>query len=38
MIIRKAYKFKIKINAREKVFFSKVAGCVRLVWNKSLAL
>lgn len=38
MIVRKAYKFKIKTNAREKVFFSKVAGCVRLVWNKSLAL
>lgn len=38
MIVQKAYKFKIKTNAREKVFFSKVAGCVRLVWNKSLAL
>lgn len=38
MIVTKAYKFKIKTNAREKIFFSKVAGCVRLVWNKSLAL
>lgn len=38
MIVRKAYKFKIKTNAREKLFFSKIAGCVRLVWNKSLAL
>jgi len=38
MIVQKAYKFKIKTNAKEKVFFSKVAGCVRLVWNKSLAL
>jgi len=38
MIVQKAYKFKIKTNAREKAFFSKVAGCVRLVWNKSLAL
>lgn len=38
MIVQKAYKFKIKTNTKEKVFFSKVAGCVRLVWNKSLAL
>lgn len=38
MIVRKAYKFKLKTNTREKIFFSKVAGCVRLVWNKSLAL
>ncbi len=36
--IRKAYKFKIKTNSREKIFFSKVAGCTRLIWNKSLAL
>lgn len=38
MLVQKAFKFKIKTNAKEKVFFSKVAGCVRLVWNKSLAL
>ena len=38
MIVTKAYKFKIKTNSREKMFFSKVAGCTRLVWNKSLAL
>ncbi len=38
MIIRKAYKFKIKTNAKEKEFFAKIAGCVRFVWNKSLAL
>lgn len=38
MIVQKAYKFKIKTNVREKIFFSKAAGCVRLVWNKSLAL
>lgn len=38
MIIRKAYKFKIKTNFREKIIFSKMAGCVRLVWNKALAL
>jgi putative transposase len=38
MIVQKAYKFKIKTNTREKVYFSKIAGCIRLVWNKSLAL
>ena len=38
MIVQKAYKFKVKTNAKEKMYFSKVAGCVRLVWNKSLAL
>jgi putative transposase len=38
MIVRKAYKFKLKTNRREKTFFSKVAGCTRLVWNKSLAM
>ena len=38
MIVRKAYKFKIKINSEQKAYFSRVAGCVRIVWNKSLAL
>lgn len=38
MLVRKAYKFKIKTNKKEKIFFTKVAGCVRLIWNKSLAL
>lgn len=38
MLIRKAYKFKIKTNKRECMLFSQWAGCVRLVWNKSLAL
>ena len=38
MIVRKAYKFKIKTNSEQKAYFSRVAGCVRLVWNKSLAL
>ena len=38
MIIRKAYKFKLKTNAKEKVFFAKAAGCVRVVWNRSLAV
>lgn len=38
MIVRKAYKFKLKTNAKEKKFFTSAAGCIRLVWNKSLAL
>ena len=38
MLIRKAYKFKIKTNQRECILFSQWVGCVRLVWNKSLAL
>jgi len=38
MIQRKAYKFKIKTNRKEKIAFSQMAGCVRLVWNKALAL
>ena len=38
MIVRKAFKFKLKTSKREKIFFSKVAGCTRLVWNKSLAM
>lgn len=38
MILRKAYKFKLKTNAKQKSFFTSSAGCVRLVWNKSLAI
>lgn len=38
MIVRKAYKFKLKTNLREQRYFSQVAGCTRLVWNKALAL
>lgn len=38
MIVRKAYKFKLKTSSREKKYFSQIAGCVRLVWNKSLAI
>jgi len=34
MIVRKAYKFKIKTNSEQKAYFSRVAGCVSLVWNK----
>lgn len=38
MIVRKAYKFKLKTSGREKLFFSQAAGCVRLIWNKALAI
>ena len=38
MVVRKAYKFKLKTSAREKKYFSKVAGCTRLIWNKALAI
>lgn len=38
MIIRKAYKFKLKTSGREKKYFSQSAGCVRLVWNKALVI
>lgn len=38
MIVRKAYKFKLKTSSREKKYFSQVAGCTRLVWNKALAI
>ena len=38
MIITKAYKFKLKTSSREKKYFSQVAGCTRLIWNRALAL
>lgn len=38
MLVRKAYKCKLKTNAKEKALFAKIAGCVRVVWNRSLAL
>lgn len=38
MIQRKAYKFKLKTNQKQKILFSQIAGCVRLVWNKALAI
>lgn len=38
MIVRKAYKFKLKTDTKEKIFLAKAAGCVRVVWNRSLAL
>lgn len=37
MLIRKAFKFKLKPSAEQRLKMAQTAGCVRLVWNKSLA-
>ena len=37
MIVRKAFKFKLKPTAENRQMMAQTAGCVRLVWNKSLA-
>nr|MDJ0535139.1 transposase [Xenococcaceae cyanobacterium MO_207.B15] len=37
MIIRKAYKFRLKTNQTIARKLSQFAGCSRLVWNKALA-
>lgn len=36
MKIRKAFKFKLKPTVEQKIKMAQTAGCVRLVWNKSL--
>lgn len=38
MILRKAYKFKMQPTRDQRVLLAQFAGCVRLVWNKALAL
>ena len=38
MIIRKAFKFRLKTNSTTETELSKMAGCCRFVWNKALAL
>jgi len=38
MLIRKAYKFRLYPTEEQKILLAKSSGCVRLVWNKSLAL
>jgi putative transposase len=38
MIIRRAYRFKLKTNARQNEYLSRFAGCCRLVWNRMLAV
>lgn len=37
MIIRKAFKFQLKTNGRQKKILSQFVGCCRFVWNKALA-
>jgi putative transposase len=37
MMIRKAFKFRLKPNSEQRMKLAQTAGCVRLVWNKSLA-
>jgi putative transposase len=38
MIIRKGYKFRLKIKDKQTAKFKQFAGCCRFVWNKALAL
>jgi putative transposase len=38
MIIRKAFKYRLKTNQTEATLLSRYAGCCRFVWNKALAL
>ena len=38
MIVRKAFKFRLKTNAEIKNGLSRFSGSVRFVWNKALAL
>ena len=37
MLIQKAFKFRLKPNKSQRIQLAKTAGCVRLVWNKTLA-
>ncbi len=36
MLVRKAFKFKLKPTGDQRQKMAQTAGCVRLVWNKSL--
>jgi putative transposase len=38
MNIKRAYKFRLQPNKGQRIQFAQTAGCVRLVWNKGLAL
>ena len=38
MIIRKAFKFRLKTNRQIEMKLNQFAGCCRFVWNKALAL
>jgi len=38
MKIRKAYRYRLKANAKQVSFFNNQAGCCRFVWNKALSI
>jgi transposase len=38
MNIRKAFQFKLKPTREQRQKMAQTAGCVRLVWNKSLGM
>ncbi len=38
MLIRKAYKFRLKTKSHHEVKLKQFAGCCRFVWNKALAI
>lgn len=38
MIIRKAYKYRLKAKPEQERLFRQQAGCCRFVWNKAMAL
>ena len=38
MLIRKAYKYRLKTNPETESLLSQFSGCSRLIWNKSLAI
>jgi len=38
MVIRKAYRYRLKTNLHTRQQLARFAGCCRLVWNKALAI
>jgi putative transposase len=38
MLIRKAYRYRLKTKPRHELKLRQAAGCSRFVWNKALAL
>ena len=38
MVIRKAYRYRLKTNPHTETLFRQFSGCCRFVWNKALAL
>ncbi len=37
MMVRRAYKFRLKPDSKESAAFSRFAGCSRFIWNKALS-